>query len=268
MKYHISELIDAEKVLNLMESFYEMTDIPCTLVDPKGNVLKVNENKLLGAGWKDICLNFHRKHPESLAKCIESDTILSKQIIESKKYSLYKCRNGLVDGAIPIYVDGEHVVNLFTGQFFLEPPDIDYFRRQAADYGYDVEKYLDALGEVPVLDEKKLEQGFHFLGDLAELVALMGFKEKELLELKIELEQRVEKRTLELKKALAEIKTLRGILPLCSHCKKIRDDKGYWEKVDVYIRKYSEANISHSICPDCMKKYYPEEYDDIHSTEE
>lgn len=72
----------------------------------------------------------------------------------------------------------------------------------------------------------------------------------------------------ELYEALKEIKTLRGILPLCSFCKKIRDDKGYWEQVDVYIHKYSEADISHSICPDCMKKHYPGEYEDMYPTEE
>ena len=60
-----------------------------------------------------------------------------------------------------------------------------------------------------------------------------------------------------LEKALSEIKTLRGILPLCSFCKKIRDDKGYWEQVDVYIKKHSEADISHSVCPECVKKHYP-----------
>ena len=62
-----------------------------------------------------------------------------------------------------------------------------------------------------------------------------------------------------LEQALSEIKTLRGILPLCSFCKKIRDDKGYWEQVDVYINKHSEADISHSICPECLKKYYPDD---------
>ncbi|MDD2466419.1 MAG: PAS domain S-box protein [Desulfobulbus sp.] len=61
-----------------------------------------------------------------------------------------------------------------------------------------------------------------------------------------------------LEKALSEIKTLRGILPLCLFCKKIRDDKGYWEQVDVYINKYSEADISHGICPECLKKHYPD----------
>ena len=67
---------------------------------------------------------------------------------------------------------------------------------------------------------------------------------------------------------LSEIKTLRGILPLCSFCKKIRDDKGYWEQVDVYIDKYSEADISHSICPECMKINYPEVYASIKSDKE
>ncbi|MFC1813749.1 PAS domain S-box protein [Thermodesulfobacteriota bacterium] len=68
----------------------------------------------------------------------------------------------------------------------------------------------------------------------------------------------------ELQESLKEIKTLRGILPLCSFCKKIRDDKGYWEQVDVYIYKYSPADISHSICPDCAKEHYPDldMYDD------
>ncbi len=57
---------------------------------------------------------------------------------------------------------------------------------------------------------------------------------------------------------ISEIQTLRGILPLCSFCKKIRDDKGYWEQVDVYIHKHSQADISHSICPDCAKEHYPD----------
>ncbi|MBU0483404.1 MAG: PAS domain-containing protein [Proteobacteria bacterium] len=64
-----------------------------------------------------------------------------------------------------------------------------------------------------------------------------------------------------LQQSLKEIKTLRGILPLCSFCKKIRDYQGYWEQVDVYIKHHSDADISHSICPDCMEKHYPEEYE-------
>jgi steroid delta-isomerase-like uncharacterized protein len=61
-----------------------------------------------------------------------------------------------------------------------------------------------------------------------------------------------------LRQLLSEIKTLRGILPLCSHCKNIRDDKGYWEQVDVYIDQHTEADISHSICPKCASEHYPD----------
>lgn len=60
----------------------------------------------------------------------------------------------------------------------------------------------------------------------------------------------------ELSRALEEIKTLRGILPLCTFCKKIRNDEGYWEQVDVYIKTHSNAEISHSICPDCLEIHY------------
>ncbi len=62
----------------------------------------------------------------------------------------------------------------------------------------------------------------------------------------------------ELHKALDQIKTLRGIVPICANCKKIRNDRGYWEQVEVYVRNHSEADFSHSICPECMQKIYPE----------
>jgi hypothetical protein len=65
-----------------------------------------------------------------------------------------------------------------------------------------------------------------------------------------------EKLILELQKALNEVKTLKGILPICASCKKIRDDKGYWNQIEAYIRNHSEAEFSHSICPECMKKLY------------
>ena len=61
-----------------------------------------------------------------------------------------------------------------------------------------------------------------------------------------------------LKNALDEIKTLRGIIPICSHCKKIRDDKGYWNQIETYIQDHSETEFSHSICQECAKKYYPD----------
>jgi hypothetical protein len=67
-----------------------------------------------------------------------------------------------------------------------------------------------------------------------------------------------EKLIAELQKALSEVKTLRGFLPICSHCKKIRDDEGYWNQIESYIHKHSDAEFSHGICPECAQKYYPD----------
>lgn len=62
----------------------------------------------------------------------------------------------------------------------------------------------------------------------------------------------------ELKSALEHVKLLQGLLPICAACKKIRDDKGYWNNIESYLSKHLETTFSHTICDDCMKKLYPE----------
>ena len=70
-------------------------------------------------------------------------------------------------------------------------------------------------------------------------------------------EQKLKKKNEELQQALSELKILRGILPICSNCHNIRDDKGYWERVETYITNRTGAKFTHGICPDCAKKLYP-----------
>lgn len=67
-----------------------------------------------------------------------------------------------------------------------------------------------------------------------------------------------ERLIVELQKALAEVRALGGLLPICASCKKIRTDEGYWEAIEVYIRDHSEAEFTHSICPECVKELYGE----------
>ena len=71
-------------------------------------------------------------------------------------------------------------------------------------------------------------------------------------------EEEREKLIYSLKESLAKVRALSGLLPICASCKKIRDDKGYWNQIEAYIRDHSEAEFSHGICPDCSKKLYPE----------
>jgi len=66
----------------------------------------------------------------------------------------------------------------------------------------------------------------------------------------------------DLQEALTKVKTLSGFLPICAACKKIRDDKGYWNQIEAYISEHSAAEFSHGICPECVEKLYPDIYHD------
>jgi PAS domain S-box-containing protein len=59
-----------------------------------------------------------------------------------------------------------------------------------------------------------------------------------------------------------ELKTLRGLLPICVKCKKIRDDEGYWNQIEIYLKKHADVDFTHGFCPDCMKELYPEDYEE------
>lgn len=83
-------------------------------------------------------------------------------------------------------------------------------------------------------------------------------KVRKLKELVITLIHSLRLKEAALKEALTEVKTLSGFLPICASCKKIRDDKGYWNQIEAYIREHSEAEFSHGICPECARKLYPE----------
>jgi DNA-binding response OmpR family regulator len=72
--------------------------------------------------------------------------------------------------------------------------------------------------------------------------------------------EELQKKNVQLQEALNNIKTLRGLIPICANCKKIRDDEGFWKQVEIYVSEYSEAQFSHGICPDCAKKLYPTFY--------
>jgi len=112
--------------------------------------------------------------------------------------------------------------------------------------------FLTAHSDIDTFEKAKITEPFGYL--------LKPFEDRQLC-LAIETtlyKNRMEK---ERKKLLEEIKVLRGLLPICSHCKKIRNDTGYWEQIEDYIRNHSEAVFSHGICPDCLKKFYSDLFD-------
>ena len=114
----------------------------------------------------------------------------------------------------------------------------------------------DVFGTICVLDNKEnhysalYEQLILQFKEIIESHLSLVYKNQTLAQLNQELTER-----------MAEIKILRGILPICSFCKKIRNDEGYWQEVDAYLQEHTEAELSHGLCLDCLKEHYPEVYE-------
>jgi PAS domain S-box-containing protein len=163
----VGRLIDFQALQDLMNSFFKVTRIGIGINDIKGNVQ-------VATGWQDVCTRFHRVHPETLAKCLESDICLSREM--GRGEALYKCRNGMWDMATPLIIGGRHIANIFLGQFFFEDevPDYDFFRKQAEAYGFDVEEYLAAVDRVPRWSRELVRNVMEFYRKLAVMISRLS----------------------------------------------------------------------------------------------
>lgn len=117
------------------------------------------------------------------------------------------------------------------------------------------------------VEEFKKTDGTHCMMDLT--ATLIPWKKENAILVtlrdvtqRIKAEQEKEEALSDLKEALEKIKTLRGLLPICSYCKKIRNDDGYWQQLEIYMEAHSQAEFSHGICPDCIKEHFPDLYNE------
>ncbi len=165
-KMNLFNSINFERVNVLLEAFNKATGFVTAILDLEGNILS-------RSGWRRICTEFHRINPETSEKCKISDTILAGELAKGEKYHCYKCLNGLVDVAVPIKINGEHIGNLFTGQFLFEKPDREFFRKQAAENEFEESSYLEALDEVPIVSEDQVKAVMYFLLNMTELISEM-----------------------------------------------------------------------------------------------
>ena len=187
----LKDVVDISAFQDLSDSFSRLTGISTAILDHTGEILTTS-------GWQTICAEFHRKCPATASGCLESDTVMAGQLAQGEKYTIYKCRNGLVDVAVPIIIENTHVGNLFAGQFFFDPPDVDFFTQQAEQFGFSKDLYLDALSKVPVFSNEKMKRAMSFLTDLTVVIGKIGLDKKKLFELNKHLEQRIQDRTADL----------------------------------------------------------------------
>ena len=165
--FKYAELVDIPKLQELMASFSQVIGIANAVIDVDGVVI-------VSAGWQTACTDFHRVNSETCRRCIESDTSLVGGATKGIPFAVYRCLNGLVDTAAPILVAGEHVANVFTGQFLTEAPDFAFFRKQAKEFGFDEARYLDAIAKVPVIPQARVESITRLYAQLAGMLADNG----------------------------------------------------------------------------------------------
>jgi len=168
-RYTIGDLVDIEKLRRIFEQFTEATGFTVGFLDHPGL------NVLIASGWREMCTKYHRSCPVSLANCLISNRRLLDQLNEPGVVIVEPCDNGLVDCAIPIIVNGIHIASLATGQLLLEEPDLDRFRRQAAEFGLDEKAYLEALAGIPVVSQEQLIKVTEFLGEIAFMISELGY---------------------------------------------------------------------------------------------
>ncbi|HPC35838.1 MAG TPA: PAS domain-containing protein [Candidatus Marinimicrobia bacterium] len=147
--------------------------------------------------------------------------------------------------------------------------DVDLFGEEFGRQTMETDLQLMATGKpiIGLVESRKLSDGktnwtlttkVPLRDQDNQIIGLVGIT-REINEIKQAEEQR-EKIIAELQEALDKIKTLKGLIPICASCKKIRDDQGYWNNVESYIKEHAEVEFTHGICPDCMKKLYPNYY--------
>ena len=165
----LAELLDLPVIQSLAENFYKLAHVPMFILDLKGK-------PVVAVGWQEICTKFHRVHPDTCKNCMESDRELSEGVAPGN-FKLYKCKNNMWDVVTPITVGGQHVGNLFSGQFFFtdEPLNYDVFRSQAKQHGFDEDTYIAALESAPRLSREAVNAGMEFFIKFSQVLSQVSY---------------------------------------------------------------------------------------------
>ena len=163
--YSFRDLVDLDRLGKIFEQFSQATGFTT------GLVTYPEQELLIGTGWRDICTKFHRAYPDSEIHCKQSNLELTSKLNNLEELNICHCENGLVDGCTPIIIEGVHGASLCSGQILFSKPNLGRFRKQAEEYGYDVDAYLEALNRTPVVTEKKFKKAMLFLSRIAGMLA-------------------------------------------------------------------------------------------------
>jgi diguanylate cyclase (GGDEF)-like protein/PAS domain S-box-containing protein len=164
--YKLSDLIDIDSFAELLDKFFQATKIPNGLVGEDGELLT-------RAGWLKACTIFHRNNPKTNQYCIDSNLELMNNLHDGE-IAFAKCKNGLIDYATPIVIEGQRLATIFLGQVLNEEPELSFFTQHSKKFSYDQSSYLDAISEVPIISHEQMESYMKYLVGMAQILAENG----------------------------------------------------------------------------------------------
>lgn len=181
--FELKELINIDSVEKMAENIYKILGIPTGIDGADGT----NEIRV---GWQDICTKFHRENKISCENCKNSIKFFKEHIAENEHLE-YKCLNNMNEIAIPIFASDVHIATVIIGQFFYDDEviDIEYFRKQAQEFGYNEKEYLEALSKVPVFSRKQVNNVIEYYKGFIMTLAESGLRQLEYKKSQKELEK-------------------------------------------------------------------------------
>lgn len=251
----INERRHVERALSESEDLYrtlvDTTPDSIVLTDMGGNILAANSTCIVKHGYDSLRDMLSRVENVLGLYVFEEGERLTNQcvsvfqtgVVENIVYNMKKKDGSVFPGELSMAVfwdqDGNPKGFVGVGRDITE-------RRQAEE---ELGRHREHLEELVHERTVQLESANRHL-------------EEEINERR-RIEAEREKLIVELQDALVKVKTLSGLIPICSSCKKIRDDQGYWHQLEIYLKEHSYAEFSHGLCQECMAKLYPEEYKQI-----
>ena len=183
--YRFGDLVDIPAFSRMLDGLFRATGIPNGVVDESGELLSL-------AAGENACTRFHRACPNMAEHCRESNLAIMRDLRDGHVAGGL-CRNGLMDYATPVVIEGRQLATLFLGQVLHQPPDLDFFRAQAAAQGFDEKAYLESIQAITVIDKARLEDCMAFMVEMARTMAASGLARLRETRLKRDISRHVER---------------------------------------------------------------------------
>lgn len=164
MNKGLNELLNIDRLQDLIDHVYYSTKVPTGIMDLEGGIV-------VSSGLNKLCENFHKSHPITSGFCKECFMETKAELGNGSKYHLSRCKNGMIDISVPIIVDGSHIATIFQGQFFGEQPNLEIYNTFSDHYNFIKDEYIQLVKDTEVCGKTRVKTIIDFLTGISEFIS-------------------------------------------------------------------------------------------------